>query len=124
MAELCKTSPDTFNMTHIEARPVYDRINGELVRLSFAFDTIIFEYTGKYKNKYKANVRVWSNSRVTTSIEMNNNGVFEYPVTKEDEHFDERLNICGPSEVKNNPALRAEIKEIYDWTFNAYRRLA
>ena len=122
--ELDRTSPDTFELTHVEANPDYDRINGKLVRLSVVFDAIIFEFTGKYKDKYKAIVRVWSDSRVTASIELKGNGIFEYPVTKEDEHFEKRLNIYGTPDMKNNPAIKAELKEIYDWTFKAYRNLA
>lgn len=123
MTELEKTSPDTFGLTHVEVNPNYKRIDGRVVRVSVDNDSFIFEFTGKYKSKYKTTVRIWSNSRVTASIELENNTYFDYPITNEDEHFDNRMDLYGPSAVKNNLAARTEIKEIYDWTFNAYHNL-
>lgn len=123
MMELCRTCPDTFRFTHVEANPVYERINGEVVRVSFDFDTMIFEFTGKYKDKMKARVRVWSDSRVTASIELKNQVFFDYPVTQKDEHFEKRVELYGSPAIKDNPIAIAELKEIYDWTFDAYRNL-
>lgn len=124
MMELGRTSPDTFVFTHIEANPVYKRIAGKDVRVSVDFDTMIFEFTGKYKDKMKARVRVWSDFRVTASIELKNKVFFDYPVTNEDEHFEQRLELYGSPIIKDNPIAIAELKEIYDWTFDAYRCLA
>lgn len=123
MKELGRTSPDTFGTTHVEANPTYERIGGRDVRVSVDFDTIIFEFTGKYKDRIKVRVRVWSDSRVTASVELKNKGFFDYPVTKEDEHFEQRIQLCGLPDVKANPIAIAELKELYDWTINAYRNL-
>lgn len=40
MLELCRTSPDTFVITHAEANPTYERIDGRCVRVSVDFDTM------------------------------------------------------------------------------------
>ena len=123
MKELERTCPDSFEFTHVEANPVYKRINGKDVRVSVDYDLMFFEFTGKYKDKMKAKVRVWSDFRVTASIELKNNVFFDYPVTNEDEHFEQRLDLYGSPDIKANPGAIAELKEIYDWTFDAYRNL-
>lgn len=123
MMELVRTCPDSFGFTHVEANPVYKRIGGEDVRVSVDFDTMIFEFTGKYKDKMKARVRLWSDSRVTASIELKNKVFFDYPVTNEDEHFEQRVKLYGSPVIKDDPIAISELKEIYDWTFNAYNNL-
>ena len=120
---LHRSSLDTYEFYHIEANPHYDILNGQTLRLSVDFDAVVFDYTGKYKGKYKVTVRVWRDSRVTATIEIKENGCFEYPITSEDEHFDERVNVYGPQVLRDNPKIKADVKEIYDWTFYAYRSL-
>ena len=120
---LRKSSPDTFEFNHIEANPHYDELNGKVVRLSVDFDTLVFDYTGKYKDKYRVTVRIWSDSHVTAIIEINDSDHFDYPITSEDEHFEERVEAYGPQILKNDSKVKAEVKEIYDWTFSAYRSL-
>ena len=123
MMELSRTSPDTFGITHIEAGPVYKRIEGKDVRVSVDFDTIIFEFTGKYKDKFKTKIRIWSDSRVTASIEFRKQVSFDYSLTKEDEHFEQRMELYGSPDIKVDPIAIAEIKEIYDWTFKAFHSI-
>ena len=120
---LRRSSLDTYDFFHIEANPHYDEVNGQVVRLSVDFDAVVFDYTGKFKDKYKVTVRVWSDSHVTATIEIKDNRYFDYPITSEDEHFDERVNLYGPQVLKDDPKAKADVKEIYDWTFNAYRSL-
>lgn len=49
---------------------------------------------------------------------------FEFPVTLDDENFDKRLGFCCDlNEYQSNPMAKAELKGIYDWIFNSYRRL-
>lgn len=123
MMELGRTCPDSFGFTHVEANPVYKRIDGEVVRVSVDFDTMIFEFTGKYKDKMEVRVRYWSDSRVTVSIELKNKVFLNYPVTNEDEHFEQRLELYGSPVIKDDLIVIAELKEIYDWTFKAYRNI-
>ncbi len=123
MMELGRTCPDSFGFTHVEANPVYKRIDGEDVRVSVDLDTLIFEFTGKYKDKMEVRVRLRSDSRVTVSIELKNKVFFDYPVSKEDEHFEQRFELYGSPVIKDDPIAIAELKEIYDWTFKAYRNL-
>lgn len=120
---LRRSSLDTFELYHIEANPQYNVVNGQLIKLSVDFDAVVFDYTGKYKDKYKVTVRVWSDSHVTATIEINKSGSFGYPITSEDEHFEERVGVYGPQVLKDDPKVKAEVKEIYDWTFSAYRSL-
>lgn len=121
--ELGKSCPDSFEMTHVEAGPIYKWIEGKDVRVSVDYDAIIFKFTGKFGGKYKATVRLWFDSRVTASIETADRQFFEYPVTLEDEHFEQRWKIYGPHVTNDDSSVKSEIKEIYDWTFNAYRSL-
>lgn len=121
MIELEKTCPDSYGVIHLEANALYKRINGKDVRVSADCDSFSFVFTGKYKGKYNTTVRVWYDSRVTASIELMENSFFEYPITRENENFDQRIDLYAPSSIKNNPGIMAEIKEIYDWTFSAYR---
>lgn len=120
---LRKSSPDTFDFYHNEANQHYDEINGKSIIPSVVFDAVIFDFSGKFIDKYKVTVRVWSDSRVTATIEIKNNGVFEYPITSNDEHFDDRVFLYGPQVMRDDPTVKADVKEIYDWTFNAYRSL-
>lgn len=121
--ELEKTCPDSFEMIHVEAGPKYEWIDGKAVRVYADYDAIVFRFSGKFKGKYKATVRLWYDSRVTASIETADKQFFEYPVTLEDEHFEQRWKIYGPHVSGNAQNVKPEIKEIYDWTFNSYRKL-
>lgn len=123
MKELKRTCPDSFGVTHVEINAIYKRVDGVDVRVSADCDSFCFVLTGKYRGKYKTTVRVWYDSRVTASIELMENRVFEYPITREEENFDQRIDLYAPSSMKENPEVRAEIKEIYDWTCKAYRNL-
>ena len=120
---LRRSSLDTFDFFHIEANPLYDEVNGQVLRLSVDFDAIVFDFTGKYKDKYKVTVRVWNDSHVTATIEIKKSSYFEYPITSEDEHFDERVIAYGPQVLRDDQEVKADVKEIYDWTFRAYRSL-
>ena len=120
---LRRSSLDHFDFNHIEANPHYDVVNGRSVRLFVDFDALVFDYTGKYKDKYKVAVRIWRDSHVTAIIEIKDSGYFEYPITSEDEHFEERIKVYGPQILKDDPKVKAEAKEIYDWTFSAYKSL-
>lgn len=120
---LFRSSIDTFDFFHIEANPHYDEVNGQVVRLSVDFDAVVFDFTGRYKDKYKVTVRACSDSRVSATIEIKDNGYFEYPITSQDEHFEDRVKICGPQILRDNFTVKAEVKQIYDWTFNAYRSI-
>lgn len=121
MKELKRTCPDSFGVTHVEINAVYKRVDGVDVRVSADCDSFSFVFTGKYKGKYNTTVRVWYDSRVTASIELMENRFFEYPITRENENFDQRIDLYAPSSIKNNQGIMAEIKAIYDWTFSAYR---
>lgn len=88
--------------------------------MSVDFDAVVFDYTGKYKDKYKVTVSVWSDSHVTATIEIKDSGNFDFPITSEDEHFEERVKEYGPQILKKDPRVKAEVREIYDWTFDAY----
>lgn len=121
MKELKRTCPDSFGVTHVEINAVYKRVDGMDVRVSADCDSFSFVFTGKYKGKYNTTVRVWYDSRVTASIELMENRFFEYPITRENENFDQRIDLYAPSSIKNNQGIMAEIKVIYDWTFSAYR---
>ena len=120
---LRKNSPDTFDFYHIEANPHYYEENGQMVRLFVDYDAVVFDFTGKYKDKYKVTVRAWDDSHVTATIEIKNDGCFEYPITSDDEHFDNRVDVYGLQSLRSNLKLKAEVKEIYDWTFAAYKSL-
>lgn len=121
MIELKKTCPDSYGVIHSEANAVYKRINGKDVRASADYDLICFVFTGKYKGKYKTTVRVRYDSRFSASIELMENRIYEYPITGETENFVQQIDQYAPLSIKNNPGTMAEIKEIYDWTFSAYR---
>lgn len=121
MIELKKTCPDSFGVTHSESNAVYKQVDGEEVRASADYDLISFVFTRKYKGKYKTTVRVWYDSKVSASIELMKNRIFEYPITRETRNFVQQIDPYAPSSIKDNPGIMAEIKEIYDWTFSAYR---
>ncbi len=121
MIELERTCPDSYGVIHLEANAVYKRINGKDVRVSADCDSFSFVFTGKYKGKYNTTVRVWYDSRVSASIELMKNRIFEYPITRETGNFVQQIDPYAPLSIKNNPGIMAEIKEIYDWTFSAYR---
>jgi len=72
LIELVRTCPDPFDITHVESNPKYNRIEGNLVRVAVDYDSFIFDFLGKYKSKYKVIVRIWSDSKVTASIELKN----------------------------------------------------
>lgn len=122
-SELEKSCPDSFEMIHVEAGSQYKWIDGKDVRIYADYDAIVFMFTGKFRGKYKATVRLWCDSRVTASIETVDSQFFGYPITLEDEHFEQRWKIYGPHVANNELNVKQEIKEIYDWTFNAYRKL-
>lgn len=119
-SELLKECPDVFENYHIKSSDYYEDIEGQLRKVYDDYDAIVFDFKGKYNNKYKVTVRVWSDFHVTATIEIKDRGYFEYPITSEDEHFDEIVNVSGPQILKNDPMVKSEVKEIYDWTFSAY----
>lgn len=119
---LRRSSLDNYTFYHIEANPHYNVING-WERMSVDYDALVFDYTGKYKDRYKVTIRVWSDSHVTATIEIKDSGHFDYPITSVNEHFEERVKVYGPIILKNDSKVKAEVKEIYDWTFSAYRSL-
>ena len=121
LKKLKTSSPDSCDIIHVEVNPKYESINGSEVGLPVEYDAYIFDFNGKYKDKYKTTVRIWADSRVTASITFEGNASFEYPISGEDEQFDSRFNLYGPEFIKKNPTLKAELKEIYEWTFCAYR---
>ena len=121
--ELRRTCPDKYEHYYINAGPRDNTFKEKNVALDEDFNSIIFTFTDKFKDKYRVTVRAFVNNSVNVTVEIKGNGNFEYPVTYEDELFDKRLDFYGPSDVKGNPSVRTELKEIYDWTFNAYRNL-
>lgn len=125
LKELQKNSPDSFETNLVvEANVVYDTIGGKDIRVSNDFDTIIIEFTGKYIDKYSLRIRVWSDSQVTASVDVKGFGYFDFPVNLTDYHFDERVEITPClRDFKTDLKSLEELRQIYDWIFDSYRRL-
>lgn len=123
LSELRKDSPEEFDFIQIQAGPYYREKDWRKTR-SVEFDAIVICFIDKYKDKYKPTIRIWNDSRVDATIEIKEKKHFEFPVMLGDENFDERLSICRDlQEYHSAPAAKAELKGIYDWIFNSYRRL-
>lgn len=121
LKELRKNSPDYFEDSHVEVGAKYDIDAGLEVRVAFECDSIIIKFLGKYKNKYLTTVRVYMDGCVGATIWVDENREFSFPVTGQDEYFDERLALDSSlSDYMKNNDLRAELKGIYDWIFEAY----
>lgn len=121
--ELRETCPDSFGFLRTISNAAYRWINGEEVLVDADSYSGIFELTWKYKDKYGVTVRVDHNSRVIAIIEIKENSWFVFPVTTGDENFDKYVASCGTPEIKNDATIKNEIKELYDWVFQAYRKI-
>lgn len=121
--ELRRTCPDKYEHYYVEAGPRDNTFKEKNVALDEDFNSIIFNFTDKFKDKYKATIRVLRDKSVNVTVEIKGKGFFEYPVTNDDEHFDMRMDLYGSTIIKDNILAKTELKEIYDWTFNAYRNV-
>ena len=123
LSELRKESPDEFDFIHIQAGPYY-RVNDWKKTIMVEHDAIVICFMGKYKDKYKPTVRICNDSRVDATIEIDKTKHFEFPVALDEENFDERLRFYRElKDYQDDPIAKAELKGIYDWIFNSYRRL-
>ena len=120
--ELSDTCPAPFCVVPIEVNANYKWIDGKEVRVDVDCDAVIFDFTEKY-SRYRVTVRVWSDSRVTVSIELKDNVFFDFPVTTQDEDYDKRVELYGAAEIKNDDIIRSEMRILYEWVFDAYRKL-
>ena len=124
LTQLRANSPEVFDYFRVEVNASYKEIDGREVRVDYDYDALIIEFADKYHGKYKPTVRIFKDSRVTATIEVYGYGSFSFPVTGDDEYFEDRLKITPKfAEFVQDLHLVRELKGIYEWIIFAYRRL-